>query len=478
MLCLCLTKPLEDRPEGDLYEWRLDLFDSYTLEELRPLRKSLKKPVIFALRSQEQGGRFRGSEEERCAEILRLATLEPTYFDLEWTLPSSFVAEFARRFPSIRIVISSHDFAKTPSDLEGHLKQMQRPGGHLYKMACMANSTNDALRMLCFVKKHAPLLGVCMGTKGALTRILGPLVGAPWTFAPLDQPTAPGQISPQELRSLYGLESGRQIYGLVGNPVSQSISHLTHNHLMRRLHLNGVYVKMEVEKEELAQFFALAKELGIRGLSVTMPLKEAVLPYLHRIEEKEVGAVNTLFFERELLGINTDGKGALDALEAKCKVEGRLVVILGAGGAARALVHEALARGARVHILNRTRERALELARLMGAQGGALEELAGLPYEVLINTTPDPMPIPQEAIRPRTLVMDIKTRPKMTRLLEEASAKGCTLVYGYEMFINQALGQYGLWFPHIDRKAAYRILEEETLRALTTEAPHNFLRMM
>ena len=459
-----------NKEQAHLFEFRADLFDDCNIDHLKKLAEQSNLPIIFTLRKQEQGGGYKRSEKERLSEILQVAQeLSPAYLDLDHDTPKEFIEEISHQFPKIKLILSYHNFTETPSDLEALLERLKEVPADLYKIACRANSTADSLRMLHFAKKHAPLLAICMGEKGQITRILGPLVGAPWTYA-ADQKPFFGQLPIQELASTYAigrLTSQAAIYGLIGNPVSKSISHHTHNKTLQNLTIDAVYIKMALEKEELYSFFNLSNKMGIKGLSVTMPYKEAVLPFLDHLDEhaKKIGAVNTIVCDKgRFIGYNTDGKGALDAIEAKGKVHGKMVVVLGAGGAARAIVYEACLRGAEVWVLNRTKEKALKLAAEFGVQGGGLDALEELSYDILINATAHLMPISPAAICPHTLVMDIHTRPKMTDLLQHAVNKGCTLVFGFEMFVNQALEQYVLWFSStLDRSQLETNLYEAAL---------------
>lgn len=449
--------------KGDLLEFRIDHFDEHATKNLKFLKIPL--PVIFTLRTKAQGGSYKGSEKERLKKIKELAALQPEYFDLEYDIGGKFVEEMLQEFPNIKSILSYHDFRETPRDLEVILKKMHETPAHLYKIACKANSMSDSLRMLHFVKTHAPLLGMCMGEKGKITRILGPKMGCPWIYTALslDQQSAKGQLTCEEL-AVYPLNHSA-IYGLIGDPVDKSIGHYTHNKVMKELGVDGIYVKMQVEKDELEEFFLLAKKIGIKGLSVTMPLKESVIPFLDHIDDKakKIGAVNTILFqEGKLIGYNTDGKGALDAIEAKLKVQDKKVIVLGAGGSARSIAYEALLRGGDVLILNRTKEKAERLAKHFGVRGGGLDALKG-EYAILINTTPEALPISPDEICPHSLVMDIKAIPKMSPLLDQAMLKECTLVFGYEMFVNQAVEQFALWFSsRLDGKNVKEILLKET----------------
>ncbi len=325
-----------------------------------------------------------------------------------------------------------HNFEETPQDLEAILQQM--PPADFYKIATMANKTTDALRMLAFVKERQNVAGMCMGELGQITRILGPVVGCPFTFAALGQKAAPGQLQAEELVTTYrfsSLSPKTKIYGLIGNPIAQSPSHKTHNAYFSKHGIDAVYVRMLLEEEELPLFFDLAKELKIQGLSVTIPFKEKLFDFIDVLEAdaEEIGAVNTLTFEDRLYGSNTDGKGALDAIEDKILVQGKHCVLLGAGGSAKAIAFEAKKRGAIVTLLSR--------------RFGNLDDIPN--YDVLVNTTPVAAPIDINKLQPRKVVMDINVAHKQTPLMLRAKNLGCQLVFGYEMFEKQALGQFLRW---------------------------------
>lgn len=449
MLFVSLQKPQVVTAHG--CELRLDCFPRIDKEEIRAL---CTIPVIFTLRKASQGGQFKGSEKERLALIEDLLTLKPDYVDLESDVDPAFIKKIAHNYPETKILLSYHNFTSTPEDLPKLLKEMQNPYVYAYKIATMANSSLDSLRMLAFVRKHASqrICGICMGEKGKLTRILGPVFGSFLGYAPPESggETAPGQLCVSDLEKIYhysSLNPSTALYGLIGDPVDKSIGYLTHNAVMRHYKWNAVYLSIQVKKEELPAFFKLAKTCGFSGLSVTMPHKEELFSILDRFdpEARKMGAVNTIHFSQgELIGYNTDGAGTLDAIESRAPVKGKKVVLLGAGGASRAIAYEAIKRGAKLLILNRTKERALTLAKELGCRGGGFEEIED--YDVIINGTPDEMPIDSAHLIPHTIAMEIKTVPKMTRFLQEAQKKKCRLVYGYELFLFQALGQFRIWF--------------------------------
>lgn len=452
-----------------LVELRFDLMEGWDLERLKSLRKRFDVPMIFTLRSKSQGGNFEGPDEKRLQMIRQLASLEPEYLDIESPADPEFVARLIKGHT--KIILSFHDFHGMPS-LSSTLEEMRRCPADIYKIAVTPSSAAEALELLIFMKDHPFVLAMGMGGYGAMTRILAPIYGACFTYASLNDElgTAPGQVTIHELENVYHhghLNKGTALYGLIGDPVTKSLSHLSHNRAMKDLNLSSVYVKIPVPAQQLADFMKMARKAGIRGLSVTMPLKELVIPLLDFVDPwaQRIGAVNTLLFENGVIkGYNTDGKGALDAIEAKMRVKGKNIILVGSGGSCKAIAAEALDRGARVIIVNRTAQRAEDVSKLLGCQGGGLEMLEELfkkGYDVLVNTTPSSMPINPQWIYPKALAMDIALQPRMTEFLHQAEKKGCSLVFGYEMFINQALGQFKIWYGEaVDLDAVKAILQE------------------
>ncbi len=447
---LAIPKDLPPAVEG--IELRLDLLPKVNLDEIREFLNAPPRPVMLTLRKASQGGKFQGTEAEREKFIERLLALESPFFDLEGDMRPAFLEAAVKNHPKTRFVLSHHDFEKTPENLDEIYRSLSRYSPFTCKIAAMANSTSDALRMLLFVKQHQTVSAICMGEKGEFARVLGKVAGNKIDYAVLQghEPTAPGQIAVQDLVDIYrysSLNKNTSIYGLIGNPIAKSPGHIHHNGVFRKLHVNALYIKMIVNPEELEDFIHYAKEMEIRGLSVTIPLKEKILPFVDEIDAKtrQIGAVNTLLFkEGRIYGTNTDGAGALDAIETHMSVKGKKIVLLGAGGAARGIAFEARVRGARILILNRTLSRAEELASAVGAAAGGLDDIPS-DADILINCSPDPMPVDPHKIPSKALVMDIVIAPRETPFLKASLSRGCRVVYGEEMFLNQAEGQTQFW---------------------------------
>ena len=243
------------------------------------------------------------------------------------------------------------------------------------------------------------------------------------------------------------------LYGIIGNPVRHSLSPIIHNGAFRRMGINAVYLAFEVN--DLKKAIGGMRELGVRGLSVTIPFKTQILPYLDNVEDLagRIRAVNTLAVEGEtLVGYNTDCCGALEPLEEKVRLRGKKVVLLGAGGAARAIGFGLKEKGCEVVIFNRSRKRAEVLAGELGCAHHRLSSFKKMDGDILVNATSVGMhphdtetPVPKEVLREGMVVMVIVYKPFRTRLLREAEERGCMAITGLEMLARQGAVQLEIW---------------------------------
>jgi shikimate dehydrogenase len=267
------------------------------------------------------------------------------------------------------------------------------------------------------------------------------------------------------------INGATQVYGLLGRPVAHSLSPAMHNAAFRELGLNAVYVAFEVA--DLAQAVAGLRGLAIPGVSVTIPLKEEIIPLLDEIDPRaaQIGAVNTVVNrDGALIGHNTDWLGALKALEEKTEIAGKRVLILGAGGAAKAIAFAILEKGGQVAITDVDRDKALALSRKLWVKVVAPDFLGEYPADVLINATPVGMepnsggiPIDPGLLGNFQVVMDIVYKPLNTRLLQEARARGCRVIDGLRMLIHQGAAQFELW---TDRPAPVDIMARAAYASL------------
>jgi 3-dehydroquinate dehydratase/shikimate dehydrogenase len=296
-----------------------------------------------------------------------------------------------------------------------------------------------------------------MGEQGIISRVLGVRAGSAFTFGAVseEQKTAPGQMSARDLRNIYRIEqvdAATRVYGVAGDPIEHSLSPVIMNTALRRENVNAVYLALHAKK--MKDLIHCVREIPLHGLSITMPYKQEILEYLDNSDAHttKIGACNTVVRGQDgkLYGFNTDVAGVLRPLEQSIPLENTRVLVLGAGGAARAAVFGLKERGADVAILNRTAEKAQKLARQAKARVVKRAELHKAEFDVIINATPIGMgstrecPLKDDEIRTK-VVFDMVYDPVETRLLQVARAKGITVIPGVEMFVHQAARQFEIW---------------------------------
>jgi shikimate dehydrogenase len=260
---------------------------------------------------------------------------------------------------------------------------------------------------------------------------------------------------------------------LIGDPVEHSLSPVVHNRGYEVLGLNFIYVAFRVRDVKLA--IDGIRELGIRGVSVTMPHKVSAVKYIDDIDDtaREIGAINTIVNNGGVLsGFNTDYGAALKALGEKTTIKGKKAVLLGGGGAGLAIATGLKRNGADLIIIDKIKERAEELAKLVGAEGfGGLERLPEIgSADIVINATPvgmwprtDESIVPRELLHSRLTVFEVNYNPKETRMITEAKEAGCTIIHGYKMFLYQAATQFELFTGH---QAPLVDMEQVLIKAL------------
>lgn len=262
-------------------------------------------------------------------------------------------------------------------------------------------------------------------------------------------------------------------FGVIGHPIAHSLSPVIFRRAFLELKIEAEIERYDIPPEKLRSFIQRVREEKFRGLSVTIPLKDDVMQYLDEIDPvaAEIGAVNTVVNDDGFLkGFNTDWIGATRAVETVSSLKGKTVVVLGAGGAAAALVYAARKAGGTVIILNRTIEKAREMADRFRCGYESLDNLMKYKADILINTTSVGMSpnvnetlVPAEYFNSGMTIFDVVYTPLETRLVHEAKAAGCTIVAGYKMLLFQAEKQFDLWFG---KQAPIEKMEESLLAAL------------
>jgi 3-dehydroquinate dehydratase/shikimate dehydrogenase len=443
-----------------LVELRLDFIQ--TEVNLKRILRERHCPVVITVRRSKDGGIWKGTEKQRLL-LIRTAIAEGVeYIDLE-----EDIAGDIPRYGKTKRIVSYHNFQETPEDLEAIHARLAKLNADVVKLATMAHSPHDNLRMLRLIKNSkVPTAGMCMGDIGTPSRILAAKFGAPFSYATfhIERTMAPGQLAYATMRDVYRYEQiGPQtdVYGVIADPVAHSLSPLVHNAGFAQLALNKVYLPFRVPREHLEQFLNEAEELGIKGLSVTIPHKEAVLPLLtHKDEAVEgIGAANTVVFrDGRRVGYNTDARAAVDSVEHTMAIPEenglarKQALVLGAGGVARAVGYGLKLRGADVVISGRTQERAEMLAHELKARCVGWLMRHNIRADLVVNCTPVGMhpnvnetPYEGTHLKPECVVFDTVYNPEQTLLIKQARQAGCTAITGVDMFVGQAAVQFKLF---------------------------------
>ncbi|SEB55885.1 3-dehydroquinate dehydratase [Terriglobus roseus] len=421
--------------------------------------------VVATCRRTAFGGDFEGTAEEQIAILREAALAGCSLVDMEVETAEELgdASLQAMRGAGAAVILSWHDFTSTPA-LEPVLDRMRPFAPDMYKIVPTAQTLHDALTLIDLLEKHGgngDLVAMSMGFKGVLTRVLGPRFGSVFTFASADGHggTAPGQVSLSVLRDLYRVEkisSETAIYAVAGQPITGSMSPRMHNTALADADMDAVYLPLETS--DAAELHDVVVRLDIHGLSITMPLKEAVMPLLafRDTTVEQAGACNTLLRHRDgkLAGFNTDVGGIVGPLARRIQLEGARILVLGAGGAARAAVFGLKERGAEVWLLNRTTSRAEMLGAESGSHVQTRETLAQTHFDAIINSTPYGMrsqtldaPITEAEMNCRVF-FDLVYNPIETPLISAARTRGIDIIPGIAMFVEQGVRQFELWTEH------------------------------
>ncbi len=447
---------------AELVELRLDYIRRPV--NLKRLLQERPCPIVATVRRPAEGGKWMRSEEDR-QTILRTAIADGVdYVDIE-----SDIANRIPRYGPTRRIISYHNFDETPANLVEIHKAMQKCDPDIIKIVTTANNPIDNIRALRLCRDSSvPTVAFCMGDMGLTSRILCGRFGSPLTYAAIheDRQLAPGQISFRKLQDFYRYDEitpATQILGVIADPVAHSFSPQIHNACLQKAGLDVRYLPFRVPSEYLKEFIKACPEMGIRGLSVTIPHKENVLKCINALDDNvaAIRAANTVVFrENNAYGYNTDCDAAVQCLLDHLDIEegnppdrnclaGRRVCVLGAGGVARAVVFGLKRYGAEVVISARDHRQAEQLADEMKCS--SLDWLTRQTHEgqILINCTPvgmhpnlDGTPYEPEWHDRHTLVFDTVYNPERTLLIKQAREAGCETITGIDMFVRQAADQF------------------------------------
>jgi 3-dehydroquinate dehydratase/shikimate dehydrogenase len=417
--------------------------------------------VIATCRRVANGGKFRGTIASQLDILSKAAAIGCQLLDIELQTASKCKpAQLQKLRSKAALILSFHDFRSTKK-LDETLERMTAYPADFYKVVTTATTLSDNVTMIKFLAREGDrhsLVSMCMGEQGIISRVLGVRAGSVFTFASASagEETAPGQVTAQELRSVYRIEQvdvATRVYGVVGDPIAHSLSPAIMNAAFRRENVNAVYLALHAKT--LKDLLSCVKEIPIHGISVTMPYKEAILAHLDNSDSHttKVGACNTVVRAQDgkLYGFNTDTAGIVRPLERRLNtIEGARILVLGAGGAARAAVFGLKERGAEVYILNRSLGPAKKLAHQARARIMKRPDLKKLAFDVIINATPVGMgnsretPLQDKEINAR-YVFDMIYDPAETKLMKLARERGAQVIPGIEMFVHQAARQFEIW---------------------------------
>jgi len=461
-------------------ELRLDWLkhDSEITRFLRQLAASPPPPhavMIATCRRREGGGEYRGTIARQLIHLAEAIRAGCQWYDLE--------IESARLCPPElldvllgegRRITSAHFFERMPANLTQVVKELAHSEPEAIKVSAHCRSLADGLRLLRLARTRRNIIAIPMGEVVLPLRVLGPREGSALTYAPVETATAPGQISLGDMTTLY--RGGRvsrktRVYGVIGEPVGHSLSPVLQNAGFQARKMNAVYLPFLVH--DLRDFLGAIKSLGIAGFSVTLPHKESILRHLNSCDPlaASIGAVNTVVVRAggKLHGYNTDYVGVLRALERRIPLRGSRVLILGSGGAARAVAFALAQGGAALCICTRRPARARSLAKAVGGEALARGSLRREFFDAIVNATPvgmypraDQSPLKADELNCR-LVFDTIYRPQRTILLRLAERRGIETVSGLEMFVAQGTAQWEIW---TGERAPVKQMRDAVLRAL------------
>ncbi|MFN2491584.1 MAG: shikimate dehydrogenase [Pyrinomonadaceae bacterium] len=509
-ICVPICEPTIDALEraglvaaelGDLIEVRLDCLGSSESAEyfsnLSPVLKKIRKPVIVTLRPAEQGGKRQLDAKSRLLFWLFNRPVAD-YFDIEFdvaTAPS--LLECGEDLDWTRVICSYHNFVRIPDNIVEIYERMLKGPARILKFAVQANDVTDCIPMFQLLgrarKDGIEMIAIAMGSAGVVTRILGPARGAFLTYGALEveNGTAPGQITARELLDVYRVQNineETEIFGVIGEPVSHSLSPYMHNAAFAALGINAVYVPLQVHLLEpfiRRMLIPDTKEIdwNIRGLSITAPHKVPVMDHLGWTSPaaKQIGAANTIRITGNLVeGHNTDGDGFLKPLMARVgQLRDARCAVIGTGGAANAVVWALTGEAASVTVFARNVRKAQALAERFGTRWQSLEAAVYGSFEVVINATPlgtageleSETPATADQLRGARLAYDLVYNPKETKFMQLARDAKCDTLGGLGMLVAQAAEQFQLWTgisPPVDvmLEAAERALKSEHERTL------------
>jgi 3-dehydroquinate dehydratase / shikimate dehydrogenase len=432
--------------------------------------------LIATCRRRQAGGRYSGTIAKQLVHLSEAIKAGCAWYDLE--------IETVRKCPPElldvllgdgRRLTSAHFFERMPANLGRVADELRQGQSDAIKIAAHCDSLKDARNLLAFARTQRKIVAIPMGDLALPARLLALRDKAGFAYAAVENATAPGQTSLEDAKEIYRvdrLDSRTRIYGVIGDPIGHSLSPVMQNAGFAARRMNAIYLPFLVR--DLRDFLDAIGPLGIRGFSVTLPHKERLLRHLDGCDPlaARIGAVNTVVVRGggKLYGYNTDYVGVLRALGKRLSLRGSRVLIVGAGGAARAVAFALAQAGAAVCVCARRHERAKSLARSVGGEAVLRTRLRHEFFDAIVNATPVGMhpsvadsPLESRELNCR-LVFDTIYRPRETKLLQLTAGRGIETVSGVEMFVAQGAAQWEIW---TGERAPVEAMRRAVVHALT-----------
>ncbi len=479
MICIPIVGPdmssaLHDikvaKDQADLLELRLDLIKDFDLQKLLDVAE---KNVIVTFRPKREGGQSEIADEKRMDVLLEAQQKGVAFIDVEWDSLAIFPGKDLSN-----VIASRHFFDGFPEDIETLWSSLCDLPSGIAKMAVKIDDISQNAKLFSLVQKSSkPSILIGMGEEGLISRIAGKKFGSMLTFASIDthKESAPGQVTIDALLHLYdyhSINAETKLYGVIGNPVEHSLSPAIHNAGFLEIDWNGLYLPLKVKDPRV--FFESMKDF-FDGFSITIPHKESLIEHANEVDGivYEIGAMNTLvkLENQQWFGLNSDLEAAIGSIKKAFSdgdLDNKTALVLGAGGAARALIIGLIGQGVEVTIANRTIEKGEMVAEELGAKFISLDEavLNSSEYDIILNTTsvgmyPNVEENPLEGARFQAgqVVFDAIYNPENTKLIQSARESGATVVTGKDMFVEQGAIQFENWTQcDAPRELFYKIL--------------------
>jgi 3-dehydroquinate dehydratase/shikimate dehydrogenase len=501
MICIPITSPVNQDALhaierscrfADLIELRMDLIGKGNLAELISTVRNNSDTiqVIVTCRKKEEAA-LAGTQvsvknavtnkREKMALLKEAIEMGTDFIDIELAEGRQAINELkafcVKKGSKTNLIVSYHNLEETPALLK--LKEIFRQCVNfkpsIVKIVTTARNIEDnliTLNLISYARECSQnIISLCMGEKGGISRAIAPFMGSYLSFATLEKggQSAPGQYTVHEMNQFQEWFNGKRNepfipalslqklppknYVLFGNPVGHSLSPLMHNVALKKMGLDENYNACGVQ--DIAEAMAGLRGMNIRGASVTIPFKVAVMEYLDDIDDDalEIGAVNTIVNNNgRLTGYNTDWMGLVLTLKKAMSIRNKTFVIIGAGGTARAAAYGIIKEGGIPVIVNRTSEKGKILSTKLNCFFYPLSEAGRIKADCLINTTSvgmhphrDKSPVEAKALAGYQYIMDVIYNPLRTKLLANAEKQGCKILSGLDMFVHQGAEQLRLW---------------------------------